>query len=202
MWDPLSDTLVSIFKAGASRNVSIDPNGGLLAQFIHGGLSYDDPIETTRVSTRPSTTGSEIGRFYPVYDEAGTGNLDAVLNASGEIVARNVPNDPFGAHELDLNGAAVDGMAIRAAKDRNGHLSSVDVTVRTTEALSAATLAAGLRLAAVDGGGAVVRSSGAVPQLIDNDPYTARFTLTPAQWTALTDASPVGRSRRRRCRSR
>jgi RHS repeat-associated protein len=175
VWDPISDNIVSVFKSGAAD--PSDTNGGLLKQIIHGGLSYDDPIEVTMPSQR----------LYPVYDEAGDGNLQAVIDAGGKLVARNVPSDPYGADALDVSGAAVDRVEVHAKKDNSGNLQSVDVTVHSTEAIAANTVAAGLKLSAVNKSGAAVTTSTVVPQLAD--PFSARFTLTPAQWTTLTTAA-------------
>jgi RHS repeat-associated protein len=175
VWDPISDNIVSVFKAGAAD--PSDTNGGLLKQVVHGGLSYDDPIEVTMPSQR----------LYPVYDEAGDGNLQAVIDAGGKLVARNIPSDPYGADALDVSGAAVDRVEVHAKKDNSGNLQSVDVTVHSTEAIAATTVAAGLRLSAVNASGTAVSTSSIVPQLAD--PYSARFTLTPAQWTTLTTAA-------------
>ena len=35
-------------------------------------------------------------------DESGDGGIQAVLNVNGEVVARNVPGDPYGGEENDL----------------------------------------------------------------------------------------------------
>jgi RHS repeat-associated protein len=174
-WDPISDTLVEVWEAGT---------GKLLKQIVHGGLAYDDPIEVTFPNPISPTN---LARLYPVFDEAGTASLQAVLNVNGQVVARNVPGDAFGAENEDLAGAAVDRVAITATKDNTGNLQSIEVTVRTTEALRSSTLASGLRLASVDANGKVVATSTATPTLADA--YTARFALTPADWSALTTAS-------------
>jgi RHS repeat-associated protein len=172
---PNSLAVLHEFKAGAAD--PSDTNGGLLKQIIHGGLSYDDPIEVTMPSQR----------LYPVYDEAGDGNLQAVIDAGGKLVARNVPSDPYGADALDVSGAAVDRVEVHAKKDNSGNLQSVDVTVHSTEAIAATTVAAGLRLSAVNASGTAVSTSTVVPQLAEG--YSARFTLTPAQWTTLITAA-------------
>ena len=69
-----------------------DPNyGHLLKQVIPGGLAYDNPVEVTIVS--PADPNS-LQRLHPVCDEAGDDTLQVVLNADGELVSRNVPNNP------------------------------------------------------------------------------------------------------------
>jgi RHS repeat-associated protein len=105
------------------------------------------------------------------------------------VTARNVPGDSFGAEAGDLTGAAIDKVAIKATRGTDGTLTSVEVTVRSTEALTASTVATGVRLTTVDNAGAVVRTASVTPVL--SDPFTARFTLTAAQWTALTDPTPL-----------
>jgi RHS repeat-associated protein len=156
VWDPIADVIIEVFDANS---------GTLLKQIIHGGMGYDDPIEVTTASRR----------FYPLFDEAGDGNLQAVLDESGHLIARTTPADPYGADALDIAGAAVDKVEVHASKDSGGILQSVEVTVHTTEAMAAATVADGLRL---------VPAAPTPAQLVDA--YTARFTLTGAQWTTLT----------------
>ncbi|HEV8433415.1 MAG TPA: Ig-like domain-containing protein, partial [Thermoanaerobaculia bacterium] len=70
VWDPISDQLVSVFDTNASPT---DPNGGLLRQYLHGGIGYDDPIEVTVNFSQTAQGG--LQRLYPVFDEAGTGSL-------------------------------------------------------------------------------------------------------------------------------
>src|SRR5262249_44514657 len=94
VWDPIADVMVEVFESG--------PNGTLLKQIIHGGMSYDDPLEVTTASKR----------FYPVYDEAGDGNLQAVLDDGGRLIARNAPGDPYGADALEIAGAAIDHVEV------------------------------------------------------------------------------------------
>src|SRR5690349_3644890 len=96
VWDPISDRLVSVFKAGATP--STDANGGLLKQIIHGGAAYDDPLETATID--PST--GKVTHLYPIYDEAGGGSLQAIVNETGEVVARNLAQDPYGAEDAIL----------------------------------------------------------------------------------------------------
>jgi len=190
VWDVISDRLLATFRTGASDNPAIDSNGGLLKQIIHGGLSYDDPIEVTTVDRTAiplaGSTAPKI-RLYPVFDEAGAGTLQVVVNRNAEIVARSITNDPYGANQLDMTGAAVDRIAVKATKDSAGALKSVEVTLHTTETLGQATVAAGTRLAAVDANGTVVRTASATPALATGDAFTVKWTLTPAEWTALVD---------------
>ncbi|MFA6958485.1 MAG: Ig-like domain-containing protein [Thermoanaerobaculia bacterium] len=181
VWDPISDRLITVAKAGA---IASDPHGGILKQVIHGGMSYDDPIETATVDPLAPNT---VNYLYPIYDEAGAGSLQAVVNKMGEIVARNLSNDPFGGEELDLAGAAIDRVAVRATKNSDGTLASVSVEIRSTEAIAPASMPAGVRLAAIDTNGAVIRVSGVAPSLADAN--TARWTLTGSEYAELTSGA-------------
>ena len=104
----------------------------LSRQIIHGGNGYDDPIEVTL--TEPANP-SLLNRLYPVYEEVGTGNLQAALNASGEIVSRKMFGDAYGDESFSLGGPAIDKVEMRIAKNSSGALSSVDVAIRSTEEL-------------------------------------------------------------------
>jgi hypothetical protein len=180
VWDPVSDNLVSVVQVGAAAS---DPNAGVLRQIIHGGLGYDDPIEVTAVTGTGTLT-----RSYPTYDEVGTGSLQAVMGASGQLVARNVPTDAYGNDRLELDGPAIDGITLEATGG------GVDVTLHATEQLTESTVATGMRLAALDSNGAVVRTATATAALVAGDPYAARITLTSLEWNALTDPSATSTS--------
>jgi RHS repeat-associated protein len=172
-WDPVTDHLLAVYRAGATA--------APLKQIIHGESAYDDPLETTTID--PST-GAVI-RLYPIYDEAAAGSLQTVLNERAEVVARNLTNDPYGAHQLALTGPAIDGVAIRASKNAAGAIASVEVELHATEQLAPPTLPTGVRLATLAVSGAVVRTAAITPTLAP-DAYTIRWTLTPAEWEALT----------------
>jgi RHS repeat-associated protein len=180
VWDAVSDNLVSVVQVGAPAS---DPSSGILKQIIHGGLGYDDPIEVTT-----STGNGSLTRFYPTYDESGTGSLQTVLNASGQLVSRNIPTDAYGDDHLELDGPAIDSVSLDATRDSQG-LVTVEVTLHATEALVASSLATGIRLATVDSNGAVVRTAPASAQPVANDPFAVQISVTPDDWTALTDPS-------------
>lgn len=184
VWDPVSDNLLEVFKSGAT---SSDSQGGLLKQVVHGGASYDDPIETSTVDT---TTGNVV-HLYPVYDEAGAGSLQVVLNAQGQVVARTLPNDPYGADDVDFTGAAVDGASIEVKKDSAGVIEQVAVTLHATEHLLASSLSAGARLAVVDADGKLIRTASNPPQLATGDDFALRWTLSLSEWASLTAPNPV-----------
>jgi RHS repeat-associated protein len=183
VWDPISDRLVTIARAGAT---SSDPHGGLLKQIIHGGLGYDDPIETTTIDP---LSPAGVNYLYPIYDEAGAGSLQAVVNKTGQVLARNLSNDPYGAEELDLGGAAVDRVSLSARKTSAGAIQNVDVRMRLTELVAEPTLAGGIRLAVVDADGNLIRTATASATLVD--PFTVGWTLNQSQWTALVNPAPV-----------
>jgi RHS repeat-associated protein len=179
VWDPITDQLVAIFKAGASENTPQDGSGGLLRQIIHGGAGYDDPLEVTAVD---GTVPAGVSRLYPVYDEAGARSLQVVLNDRGEIVSRSVAAGPYGEDQAILAGPAVDKIDVSASKDADGNLESVNITLRSTEQIAAATVASGFRLAAVGSGGAVVRAASGAAL---NGEAAVRWSLTGDEWTTL-----------------
>jgi RHS repeat-associated protein len=186
VWDPVEDQLVAIFKAGASKTPSIDPNGGLLRQFIHGGLTYDDPIEVT---VADANAPSGVAHLYPVFDEAGAGMLQAVLDEQARIGSRSVAGGPYGEDEVILPGSAVDRVSVEAERDGTGAMTAVNVTLRTTESIAAASLTGGARLATVDQTGAVARTTTVAPALAGSS--SVRWHLTAAEWQQLVDPSPV-----------
>jgi RHS repeat-associated protein len=177
-WDPITDRLVAVYRAGTTH----DP----IKQIVHGDAAYDDPLETTTFD--PLTEA--VTHLYPIYDEAGAGSLQAVLNVRGEVVARNLTNDPYGAGDLALAGAAIDGVRLKTTKTATGAIETVEITLHATEQLDASTIATGARLAVVDATGAVLRTATAPPTLAPDDPFAVRWSLTEPEWTALTAAAP------------
>ncbi len=171
VWDPISDTLVTVSSLA----------GEPLRQIIQGGSGYDDPIEVAVAEN------STVHRLHPVFDEAGAGTLQVILNENGEVISRTVEEGAYGEDEFGLAGAAVDRIAIEATKTSSGALQSVTISIRTTEQLAASTIATGARLAVLDANGAVVRSSPTKATLFEN--YTLRWTLTAEEWTALTSTT-------------
>jgi RHS repeat-associated protein len=179
VWDMATDRLIAAFGG----------DGTPLKQIIHGDMAYDDPIEVTTIDpTIPVLAGQSphVTRLYPIYDEAGTGSLQAVVNINGDVVARSINTDPYGGEEFDITGAAVDRVSLSASKNQSGNLESVTISIRSTEILASATVAAGTRLAALDGEAKVLRRSDVAAAVSTADPYTAEWTLTGAQWTTLT----------------
>ena len=77
---------------------------------------------------------------------------------------------------------------MKAEKDADGNLVSVDVTIRTTERIAEGTLATGVRLAVLDTTGAVLTSTSVTPTLSDD--WTANWHLTADDWNALVTDVP------------
>lgn len=176
VWDPLSDRIAAVFDS---------TTGALVRQVLHGGLGYDDPIEVTL--TDRTDAAKPIQRLYPIYDEAGAGTLQAVLNMDGEVVSRTVLGDIYGDDRASVTGAAIDRIAISATKATDGSLQSVRITLRATEELRLASVDGGARLAVLDATGKVIRTSTAIPELADAS--TVAFTLSATDWTAFTNGA-------------
>jgi RHS repeat-associated protein len=192
VWDSVSDRIIAVVRTGDSA-VQNDPNNNTLKQIIHGDMGYDDPLEVTTVDTSVVVAPGQaqpVTKLYPIYDEAAGGTLQVVLNKNLEVVARSINNDPFGGAEFDLAGAAIDHVEVQATKNAQGGLTSVAITMRATEQLTAASIASGTRLAVVDSNGTVVRTSTTQPTL--SDPFTVKWTLPAAEWTALSAPAAVG----------
>jgi RHS repeat-associated protein len=168
VFDPLADRVAAIFDA---------TTGAPVRQVIHGGLGYDDPIEVTL--TDPTGANKPIQRLYPIYDEAGAGNLQAVLNVSGEVVSRHMAGDAYGDERTSFTAAAIDRVTISSTT------SSVTIDVRATELLRADSIAGGIRIAAIDNAGKPIRTA-PLPPTLSPDGFTARTTLTTAEWQTLT----------------
>ncbi|HXA18390.1 MAG TPA: Ig-like domain-containing protein [Thermoanaerobaculia bacterium] len=193
VWDPVSDRIIAVVRAGDSKLAS-DPNNNVLKQIIHGDMGYDDPLEVTTVDTSALVAPGQaqpVTKLYPIYDEAAGGTLQVVVNRNGEVVARSVNNDPFGGAEFDLAGAAIDHVEVQATKNAQGGLDSVVVTMRATEQLTAASVASGARLAVVDVSGNLVRTSSTPATLATNDAYTVKWTLSASDWATLSDPTAV-----------
>ncbi|MHB9001910.1 MAG: RHS repeat protein [Thermoanaerobaculia bacterium] len=171
IWDPITDQIAAVFDA---------TTGTLVRQIIHGGGAYDDPLEVTLLEPN---NAAALNRLYPIYDEAAAGHLEAILNVDGEVVSRKVVADAYGDDAFSIAGAAIDHIVLHAKNNSAGSLASIDVTVRATEELQPTSVSSGLRIAALDADGKVVRIS-PVPAVVSTG-STARITLTASDWTAL-----------------
>ena len=156
VWDLVSDQLIAMFEAEKYEGGVVVPSGRLLRQFIHGGLGYDDPIEVF----------DGVRRYYPVFDEAGAGSLQAVIDESGKVVSRSIIADPYGEDAETLNGPAVDKITV------TGSATGVKVNVHVTEPVETSTVPAAATL---------------------SDPYTITWTM-PALTSDFKIAIPGVRS--------
>ena len=181
VWDPISDELVAIFPEGAS-NSSAAP----LWQFIHGGSGLDDVIEIASANT---SAPLGVAREYPLFDEPGNGSMQAIVREDGTLERRTLATDPWNEDERAIVQPAVERIELSASKDGSGTITSVDITMRLTEAVSPTTIAGGVRLAAVAANGTVITTSDVQPTTPDVN--SIRWTLTPAQWSTLTAANPA-----------
>lgn len=169
VWDPVTDNLLAIFPEGASHT-----NAQPLRQFIHGGMGMDDPIEIVTADAR----------LFPIFDEAGAGNLQAVVGENGQLLARGLSGDVYSEQQYSITAPAIDEVKLKATKDSTGSLTQVVVTMHATEPLDGTTIVSGTRLAAVAANGTLVRASTAAPT--QPDPSTIAWTLNASDWTALT----------------
>jgi RHS repeat-associated protein len=165
VWDPVTDNLLAIFPEGASRT-----NAAPFRQFIHGSVAMDDPIEVVTADAR----------LFPIFDEPGAGTLQAVINESGQLVARSLTADAYAEQQYTISAPAIDQVKLTQNPDH-----SVKIALNATEPLDPTTIAAGTRLAALAANGTLVRTSPAVPT--QSDPNTITWTVTAAEWTALTN---------------
>jgi RHS repeat-associated protein len=169
VWDPVTDRLVAVFDAGTGR---------LLRQMIHGDEAYDDPLEVAVANP------SSVTRLYPVFDEAGTGSLQVVVNETGDVVARWGAPGAYGEDEYFIAGPGVQEVSRNAEKHDDGSLESIEITVALTEAIDETTIAEGARLAALDSAGQRIREATATAEP-GARPGELRWRLTAAEWTAL-----------------
>ena len=164
VWDPITDNLLAIFPEGASRT-----NASPLRQFIHGSMAMDDPIEVV----------TPTARLFPIFDEPGAKTLQAVVSETGQLLSRGLTGDPYAEQQYAITAPAIDHVKLAQNADH-----SVLITLHATEPLNPTTIAAGSRLAALSSTGTLLRNSSATAT--QPDPNTVAWTLTAADWTALT----------------
>jgi hypothetical protein len=179
VWDPVSDQIAAVFEAEkAGPAGAIEPVNRPIRQLLHGGMGLDDPIEVAVAE------GNGVARYYPIYDEAGDGSLQAILSETGKIVSRTIVTDPYGDDEVTLPGAAVAKVIVR---NTTGSPAGVDVDVTFTEPIDATTLAEGVHLSSLTVTDTTAATATATPALT-TDKRTIRWSLSAAEWTALTGA--------------
>ena len=187
VWDPVSDRLVAIYKAGESMtgSPSAPPpaDAGLVRQYIHGDGGYDDAVEVLVAST----PGGTVKRYLPIFDEAGTGSLQAVVDGDGNLVERVLYGDSYGDVPKYLHGAVAEKVSYSAKRNSLGEITEVQVHVRVSENVDSSTVAAGYRLAAIDDDNNVLNTYAIPPDFITSDDHhEVRWTLTALQWESFT----------------
>jgi RHS repeat-associated protein len=182
VWDPISDHLLAMYVEGASAGTGIAPDAGLIRQYTHGDRGYDDPVEVL-VASAPGTTPR---RYYPVFDEAGSGSLQAVIGSDGNLTERVLYADSFGDAPRYLQGPVVDRITWTATKNDDGEIDEVDIRLHLSEKVREATIPVGARLAAVKSNGDVVLAA-ADPELEDD--ATLHWHLGHVEWQTLSTAS-------------
>ncbi|HYI12031.1 MAG TPA: Ig-like domain-containing protein [Thermoanaerobaculia bacterium] len=191
VWDVVTDRLLAIYKTGSSAVAPTDPNGNLLRQFVHGDLGIDDPVAIITIDIPTVIVPGAllpVTTLYPVYDEAANGSLQVVLNRNGEVVGRNLMTDPYGAENFEISGAAIESVKVKVEKDSTGKLETINIRMRATEALDAATIATGTHLAIVKDNGAVAATSTVTALPVAGEEYSLEWTLTGPQWKTFHDA--------------
>jgi RHS repeat-associated protein len=182
VWDPIVDRLVAIYVAGASTTSGATAEAGLLRQYLHADQGYDDP---TRVVIA-ATPGAAPTTYFPILDEFATGSLSAVLRFDGTLIERVLYADPYGDAPRYLPGPVVDRITTEIKKNNAGEIAEVNIRVHLSDAIAPTTLSTNLRLAATRADHTVAYTSPITPTLEDR--FTALWTLTAADWTALTTA--------------
>ncbi|MGK2860042.1 MAG: Ig-like domain-containing protein [Thermoanaerobaculia bacterium] len=179
VWDVVADRLVSVFDSAVARSgaTAANPEAALLRQYLHGDQDYDDPVEVLIAAA----AGAAAQRYLPIIDQAGAGSLQAIADGDGNLVERVLYADAYGDQPRYLQGAVVERVALsRTPSNRK-------ITIHFTEELVADSIAEGVRLAALDGTGNVLRTSAVVPTA---DSATAlTWSLSDAEWTTLTEGA-------------
>jgi RHS repeat-associated protein len=182
VWDPFADRLLAIYEAGKSIGAA-SADAGLVRQYVHGDQGYDDPVE---ISVRQPD--GAVVRYLPLIDYAGTGSVQAVINGtSGKMAERILFADAYGGDPRYLHGPVVDKISVELRKDPQGNVAEAKLRVRLSEAVDEATLAAGIRVAALTAGNVVVSTAAAATPTLET-PHTILLTLGAVAWTTLTTA--------------
>jgi RHS repeat-associated protein len=182
VWDPISDRLLSIFETGKSVG-SPGMYDGLLRQYVHGDQGYDDPVEVLTADTG----GAAPVRYLPMFDEAGTGNLTAVLNDDGSLAERVMYGDSYGASPRYVQGPVVERVSRKVTKDANGGVAEVQFAVTLSERVVESSIASGVKVRSVRQDASLAALSTVQPAL-DSDGQTIRWRLTKADWDVLAGA--------------
>lgn len=180
VWDPVTDRLLSIFEAGRSSPFTGEFSG-LLRQYIHGDQGYDDPVEVLVAEA----AGSAPHRYLPVIDEAGTGNVIAVLESDGTVAERVLYGDSYGASPRYLQGPVVERITHQTVRQSDGSIKEVRFRVTLSDAIDLATGGVGAKLRSLRDDGSVAVTSAVTPTIDAADPQTLRWTLNRTEWATL-----------------
>jgi len=174
VWDPVVDRLVAIYEAGKSTQSGATADAGLLRQYLHGDRGYDDPVEVLVAKQ----SGQTPTAYYPVFDEAGTDSLQAVLDKDGNVVERVLYGDSYGDAPHYLQGPHVQQVTFANQSD-----GSVDIRIHSSEAIKQLTVAGGVRLRSLKSDGTLAATSSVQPTLESGT--VIHWHLTLSEWTAL-----------------
>lgn len=178
VWDPLADRLVAMFDSAAVKTATtLTAETGLLRQYVHGESSYDDPVEVLIAAA----AGQTPQHFLPILDEAGTGSLQAIADASGKLVERVLYADSYGDAPRYLQGAVADHLNV--VNDAGART----ISIHFTEAVDAGTVATGAVATALDASGNSVATLSTVPSLTDD--HTVSWKVDSATWTTFTQGA-------------
>jgi len=178
VWDPIADRLVAMYDSGAVRSATTQTaETGLIRQYIHGESSYDDPVEVFIAGA----AGQAPQHFLPILDEAGTGSLQAVADASGKLVERVLYADSYGDAPRYLQGAVADRIDVGSSGGQR------TISIHFTEAVDVSTIATGAAVTALDASGKSVATLSTAPSL--TDPHTLTWKIDGTTWTAFTQGA-------------
>ena len=104
----------------------------------------DDPIEVVTADAR----------LFPIFDEPGAGNLQAVIGETGQLLARGLTADPYAEEQYTITAPAVDEVKLT----QEARPTPSQITLHITEPLDPTTIATGTRLAALAADGTLVRT--------------------------------------------
>jgi RHS repeat-associated protein len=178
VWDPLADRLVAMFDSAAVRTAApLTAETGLLRQYVHGESSYDDPVDVLIAAA----AGQTPQHFLPILDEAGTGSLQAVADASGKLVERVLYADSYGDAPHYLQGAVAD--RVNVSNDAGART----ISIHFTEAVDATTIASGAVATALDASGNSIATLSTAPSLTDD--HTVTWKVDGATWSTFTQGA-------------
>ncbi len=188
VWDPIADRLVAIFE-GRQTLVPGGPKAydGLLRQMLHGDQGYDDPVEVLK-RVGGSSAAPEVEHLYPVVDHSGTGSLQAVLGADGNLIERVLYGSAWGAKPKYLQGPLVENAKLEAEKDGSGNLTKVTAEIRLTEKIAESSLP-GMVIHLLKADGSEAAGTTGTLTVDSKKPNVLLWTMTGAEWQSWTAAS-------------